>query len=843
MSAAHEDLAIIIGASTSQLAGDLRSATKMFENFAKSVGHDLPSAKSPGLDMAGIRRDANASRAILKSHADESRAMVASVAGGMGGMLSKAVATGGGIVAAELGIQGLAGAFGMLKDSVVKAADLESTTAAFETMLKSGTKATEMVSEIRKFAASTPFNSEELTQSARGLLAYGVAADQIVPTLRTLGDVSAAFGKDLPMSRMTFLYGTLFSQQRAYTKDLTQFAGAGVPIWDELSKSMGKSVAEIHTMAEEGRIGRDEVTKAFVSMTSAGGQFEGMTAKLADSVHGTWEQMGDAFDLAKIKLGQVIIEGLNLKQMFKSGGNFADELTHGMDRLKPAIAFLGDLARAGANMGIEFARSIPKIGDIIAQQINVAAPEIGAAWNRLRDIVKDAGDFKLDPQKVVAFGVAAGKALLDISIDGLRFIDKASDKFIDGFLNPMLDAIAAIKQLVGEVKVGANGARKFLDVAADPLGAGVKAGQQFREEHRFGFQYPTDEMKPGEILKNYDVLRHKKMEIEDRPLTTGLNARINAAEIGDLNKVMDKFASHFGDAKAARKDLDQGWLPEKTAPQVERRGFSFGGMADSLQSRRGDLDLLGDSMNAKAAHDAKMARYDKAIGDAPKRIAELHARRDAINTFRKGEYSPLMELGGAFGNPLAGLAMSAPHREMIDARESAKQAMQFLPGPLAKPFLPKPVSDVRLMNDFPTHLTELAKNLKAEYQPLNVGPNVHNIDDALRGTKLGIERDDLTKLLEAGKIDKSIFDRVWHDKVAGVAEKMGVGQYQLPDAAMKDTTESVRMLNQWQTGQGQQTTQTLLQQILEQLKRGNENTAKTADLLPNVAPMPTVLGH
>ena len=140
----------------------------------------------------------------------------------------RAAATGGVILALEAGLEGVAGAFGQLKDAVKLAADLEQTTIAFEVMLKSANAAKEMIGDIRKFAATTPFNNKELTDSARQLLAYGVAADQVIPTVKMLGDVSAAFGKDLKIDRLAFLYGTAFAQERLFTKDMNQFAQAGM---------------------------------------------------------------------------------------------------------------------------------------------------------------------------------------------------------------------------------------------------------------------------------------------------------------------------------------------------------------------------------------------------------------------------------------------------------------------------------------------------------------------------------------------------------------------------------------------------------------------------------------
>ena len=53
---------------------------------------------------------------------------------------------------------------GFLKDSIVKAADLEQTTLAFEVMLKSADQATEMIHQMRQYASVTAIQLERGNQ-------------------------------------------------------------------------------------------------------------------------------------------------------------------------------------------------------------------------------------------------------------------------------------------------------------------------------------------------------------------------------------------------------------------------------------------------------------------------------------------------------------------------------------------------------------------------------------------------------------------------------------------------------------------------------------------------------
>src|SRR5687768_6342713 len=83
------------------------------------------------------------------------------------------------------------GVTGLGMHAVKLAADAEQARVAFTTMLGSAEKANALQDQINQFAASTPFQTAELIAASKSLLAFGVAQDQIIPTMRTLGDLSA----------------------------------------------------------------------------------------------------------------------------------------------------------------------------------------------------------------------------------------------------------------------------------------------------------------------------------------------------------------------------------------------------------------------------------------------------------------------------------------------------------------------------------------------------------------------------------------------------------------------------------------------------------------------------
>lgn len=132
---------------------------------------------------------------------------------------------------------------------------------SFETILASKEKADKLMMQVVQFAATTPFNLRDVAGGTKQLLAYGFAADGMIGNLRMLGDVAA--GTSTPIADLIYLYGTLNTQGRAYTKDIMQFTGRGIPIIGELAKQFGVAKDEVMKMVEAGKVGFPEVEKSF----------------------------------------------------------------------------------------------------------------------------------------------------------------------------------------------------------------------------------------------------------------------------------------------------------------------------------------------------------------------------------------------------------------------------------------------------------------------------------------------------------------------------------------------------------------------------------------------------
>ncbi|WP_138481530.1 tape measure protein [Dyadobacter bucti] len=173
---------------------------------------------------------------------------------------------------------------------------------AFTTMLGNKAKADKLLGEVVQLAAQTPFGLKDAANATKQLLAYGSASQDVVKELRMLGDVSA--GISVPIGDLTYLYGTLRSQGRAYAVDIRQFAGRGIPIYAELAKVLGTNVDKVNEFVEQGKVGFPEVEKAFKNMTGEGGMFFNLMEKQSKSLTGLTSQLKDAIEIMFNDIGK-----------------------------------------------------------------------------------------------------------------------------------------------------------------------------------------------------------------------------------------------------------------------------------------------------------------------------------------------------------------------------------------------------------------------------------------------------------------------------------------------------------------------------------------------------------
>lgn len=196
----------------------------------------------------------------------------------------------------------LAFAGNMVKQIAMVRGEFQQLEVAFRTMLGNKILADQLMQDVVEFAAITPFELSEVASGAKSLLAFGVAAKDILPTLKSLGDVSA--GLSVPIERLILNFGQVKTQAQLTGRELRDFNIAGVPLISELAKNLGVAEEKISEMVSAGNIGFEDVAKAFQTMTQEGGRFANLMSEQSKTITGQVSNLKDAWNQMLNEIGK-----------------------------------------------------------------------------------------------------------------------------------------------------------------------------------------------------------------------------------------------------------------------------------------------------------------------------------------------------------------------------------------------------------------------------------------------------------------------------------------------------------------------------------------------------------
>ena len=218
------------------------------------------------------------------------------------GNVGKTLAVGAGVVAGALGLMGSA--------ALKAAGQWEQLQTQFRVMIGDTQKADQVLEDLKKTAATTPFELEDLAKGGQTLLAFGIQADKLIPTLRMLGDVAG--GNKDKFNSLSLAFGQMSSTGRLMGQDLLQMINAGFNPLKVISDKTGISMADLKKKMEAGAISADMVTEAFQIATSKGGQFYGMMEKQSQTLEGKLSTLRDSFAEVSRQIGQALLPAVKL---------------------------------------------------------------------------------------------------------------------------------------------------------------------------------------------------------------------------------------------------------------------------------------------------------------------------------------------------------------------------------------------------------------------------------------------------------------------------------------------------------------------------------------------------
>ena len=155
-------------------------------------------------------------------------------------------------------------------------------------LINSAERGTQIFNELSQMALVSPYTLIELSNAAKQLTAYDIAAKDVVETTRRLADMASAVG--VPMERLTYALGQIKAYGYLNSRDARMFANAGIPLVRELSKYYSElegkvvSVGDVYDRMKKKAIDFNSVMAVVTKMTDEGGKFFDFQAKMADTL-------------------------------------------------------------------------------------------------------------------------------------------------------------------------------------------------------------------------------------------------------------------------------------------------------------------------------------------------------------------------------------------------------------------------------------------------------------------------------------------------------------------------------------------------------------------------------
>lgn len=371
---------------------------------------------------------------------------VDSVGGRRGGIGLGALAGFGGVAALTAGLAAIPSI------AVSSAASLEMVETAFTGLLGSATEARDFIADLQSFAAETPFEFDQLTNSAQKLMGtFGVDfRDELIPTLTTIGDLATALGQS-PQSidRVVLALTQMQGKGRLAGQELLQLREAlpGFNAVAEIAAAKGISVAEASKQLEEGTIDAEEGIQLLLQQMKLYPGAAGAMEKASLTLNGKISTLKDNFKLAAI-------EGFE---------PFTKQVKIAVDTLAASIQPGGVAATALGGLGEAFASGleeiIPRIEPLITALSQALIPLVDGLGTAINGLLGGITPL-LEP---------VGQVLGDI----LSLLGPILEA-LGGFLEPIVEAAAVLTgELLGPLTELVETLGRDLQPAFDALGEAI----------------------------------------------------------------------------------------------------------------------------------------------------------------------------------------------------------------------------------------------------------------------------------------------------------------------------------------------------------------------------------
>lgn len=275
------------------------------------------------------------------------------------------------------------------------AGDLESARMGFVTLLGSAEEADKTMARIKKEAARTPFEIPGLTTATQLLSSVTKDGDRAIDFLLDVGEGLAAMGKgQSELDRIIVNLQQIGAVGKASMIDIKQFAFAGIPIFDMLKESTGKTGEALQDMIKDGEITFELLEEMFQDATEEGGRFFNAFTNQSGTFNQSLSNMKDTFAI----FAADFVEQTGLFDIAKDAmKGISDWVVENKDKIIDFAIEAGKKMKEWGERIFEVAKQIanylaPKLENLWEKIVTKVIPALKDLWESgLKDVAYFAG--------------------------------------------------------------------------------------------------------------------------------------------------------------------------------------------------------------------------------------------------------------------------------------------------------------------------------------------------------------------------------------------------------------------------------------------------------------------
>lgn len=561
-------------------------------------------------------------------------------------------------------------AFRYIKSLVDVTGFFEQQQVALEGILGSASAATKAIGQLKQMALQSPKQFKDLVGDAKQLSAYGIEAQNLLPTVKQLADISVGLGVD--MSRLVLAYGQVKSASVLRGQELRQFTEAGVPMVEKLAEKFtdlnGRLVTtgEVFDLISKRQVSFEMVAEVLRDMTAEGGKFYNMQENISETLYGQVQKIKDLWTInladtgsgisgvlmAGVEAIQLMIkESRTLLWMFGAAGIMVGvrALVNNFGAIKirigeiraATVKWWGEL-RAAQRFAAKTAFAFKSIGKALISNVGIAALSvivglIARAAIKAREFGKelekiDTSFAKDNAKYVQGFDNLIGK--LSTLTEGTKKYNEALDTLKSNYSDYVNPAI--IDQLIAE--------RKQLDDTAEGWGrlhGSIVAAINARNDYE---RHKAKKEKAGDFVAE----NAKKLNEIFKATTAVRSAGVVYARVHSImsSKAANQAYDFALDSFLSAGETEKNKLKQRLQQSAIQYGLSnkqtnflmdnFSKIWKSVERTTGWADYLNEH---KALENTDEVKIDKAFQDAQERTSKRQEGR-----WREGmsneEYNP-----------------------------------------------------------------------------------------------------------------------------------------------------------------------------------------------------------